>query len=34
MGTIGYLVKENDEIHQKSGYYVSRPFAAGEIFVG
>jgi len=34
MSTVGYLVKENDEIHQKSGYYVSRPFASGEIYVG
>lgn len=34
MSTVAFLVKENDPIHQTSNYYVSRPFAAGEIYVG
>jgi len=36
MSTVAFLVKEtsNDDIMQRTGYYASKPFAAGEIYVG
>jgi len=34
MSTVGFLVQENDLMVQKAGYYASKPFAAGEIYVG
>ena len=36
MSTVAFLVKEttSDSIVQRTGYYASKPFAAGEIYVG
>ena len=36
MNTVAFLVKENsnDEIMVRTDYYASKPFAAGEIYVG
>ena len=34
MSTVAFLVQENDEIIQKTKYHASKPFAAGEIYVG
>ena len=33
MSAVAYLVQENDQVLQKAGYYASKPFAAGEIYV-
>lgn len=36
MSTVAFLIKETtiDSIVQRTGYYASKPFAAGEIYVG
>ncbi len=33
MGAIAFLVQGNEEEYQKQGYYTSKPFASGEIYV-
>lgn len=33
MGAIAFLVSGNEEKYQKQGYFMSRPFASGEIYV-
>jgi hypothetical protein len=34
MATLAFLVQDNDEISTQTNYYASKPFAAGEIYVG
>ena len=34
MSAVAYLVNEGDQALKKAGYYASKPFAAGEIYVG
>ena len=34
MSAVAFMINENTDVSQSSGYYASKPFAAGEIFVG
>ena len=34
MANLAFLVQDNDEISSQTNYYASKPFAAGEIYVG
>ena len=34
MGTLAFLIQDNDDISTKTNYYASKPFASGEIYVG
>ena len=34
MSAVAFIISENQDVFQRAGYYVSKPFAAGEIFVG
>ena len=34
MSAVAFMINENTDVLQQTGYYASKPFAAGEIFVG